>query len=72
MTEQEFGIWTAYWRKHSLPFRRQELYLAQVAMLVAQSAGCENVTLQDFLFDPRQEQPQAVMTPEQIALMVGN
>jgi hypothetical protein len=56
MTEREFGIWIAYRRLRAFPFRRLELYSAQIALKVAQSAGAQNVTLKDFLFD--HDQPQ--------------
>lgn len=35
-----------------LPSRRVELYLAQIAMQVAQLRGAQNVSLEDFMFDP--------------------
>lgn len=35
-----------------LPSRRIELYLAQIAMQVAQLRGAQNVVLGDFMFDP--------------------
>lgn len=57
MPEREFGIWRAYWQKHSFPYRKQEFYLAQIAMLIARTmGGAENVSIQDYLFDPERQQ----------------
>lgn len=38
-----------------LPSRRVELYLAQIALVVAKTAGAKDVDLRDFLFDPDEE-----------------
>jgi hypothetical protein len=35
-----------------LPSRRIELYLAQISLQVAKLAGVQNVSLEDFMFDP--------------------
>lgn len=51
MSEREFRGWLRYAAKHQLPSRRQEAYLAQVAYVIAQTAGAEDMTLKDFILD---------------------
>lgn len=52
--------WQAYTRKRLLPSRRVEFYLAQIALLIAQTmGGARNAKLTDFLLEP---QPQQVVT----------
>src|SRR5262249_34982861 len=50
MTEGELQGWMRYGVKRSFPTRRVEMYLAQLAMVVARSAGAE-VKLGDFILD---------------------
>jgi hypothetical protein len=57
LPEREFISLQRYAARKMLPQRRLELYLAQLALLVAQSGGAKDVTLQDFLFDLREEEP---------------
>ncbi len=53
MSEREFVKWNLYSEKYMLPQRRLELYLAQIALLIAKTmGGMEGAKLQDFLFDP--------------------
>lgn len=52
MSEMEFEKWYRYSGKYMLPQRRLELYLANIAMTVAQSGGATDLHLEDFLFDP--------------------
>lgn len=53
MTESEFFEWQAYASKRMLPQRRLELYLAQIAMMIAvHSGGAKNARLSDYMFDP--------------------
>ena len=53
LTEREFRAWQHYAARRMLPQRRIELYLAQIAMLIAQTmGGAADVSLEDFLFDP--------------------
>jgi len=51
MSEREFRQWIAYASKRLLPTRRLEAYLAQVASVLAQTAGNSDLTLVDFLLD---------------------
>jgi hypothetical protein len=54
MSESEFFDWQLYAQKRMLPQRRLELYLAQIAMMVAVHAGrMANAKLADFMFDPQ-------------------
>lgn len=53
MSEGELSRWARYAGRRMLPWRRVELLLAQVALVVARTMGGANeVTLDDFLFDP--------------------
>lgn len=54
LTEAEFQDWRVYAARRMLPQRRLELYLAQIAMLVAKSGRIakNGATLDDYLFDP--------------------
>lgn len=52
MTEREFVGWQAYAAKRLLPTRRMELYLAQIAAVVARSMGGSTGTVVDFLLQP--------------------
>lgn len=52
-TEGEFADWQLYARKRMLPQRRLELYLAQIAQMVAAHCGrVKDTKLTDYLFDP--------------------
>ena len=52
MPEREFVRWMGYAARKGLPSRRVELYLAQIAWLIAQTmGGAKESTLADFLFD---------------------
>lgn len=52
MTELEFQDWGRYSRQHLLPFRRLEVYLAQVAWAVARyMGGNAQVPLSEFLIE---------------------
>lgn len=60
MTEQEFQRWQVYAQRRMLPWRATHLYLAQIAMLIAQTmGGAKNVRLADFMFDPREKEASA-------------
>lgn len=53
MTEDELQRWGQYVQRRMLPWRRVELLLAQVALVVAKTmGGAKDATLEDFLFDP--------------------
>lgn len=52
MTEVELHNWHLYAAKRQLPTQRNELYLAQLCLVVATSfGGRDNLTLADFLLD---------------------
>ena len=55
LPEREFISLQRYAAKKMLPQRRLELYLAQIGMWSARAAGAKDVTLQDFLFEIRDE-----------------
>jgi len=53
MTGVEFSLWQRYASRRMLPWRRMELYLAQVAHVVSRvMGGNDQSKLSDFLFDP--------------------
>lgn len=52
MTEREFIRWQWYAEKKMLPWRRMELFMAQLAMFMDRMNGAQNKTLRDYLFDP--------------------
>lgn len=58
MSEAEFRSWGQYATKRMLPWRRIELYLAQIAHTVALSSGRFDSPpkLRDFLFEPEQDE----------------
>lgn len=58
MPEREFARWRRYASRRGLPMRRLEIYLAQIAMLIAQTMGGSTATLRDFLFDAEPEPEQ--------------
>ena len=51
MSERELRRWMAYANKRSLPPARLEAYLAQVAYVLAQTAGAADMSLKDFMLD---------------------
>jgi hypothetical protein len=55
MTEGEFADWQTYAAHRMLPFRRLQMQLAQVALVIAQVNGAKDLRLKDFLFDPEPE-----------------
>ena len=54
MSAVEFSLWQRYANRRMLPWRRMEMYLAQVAHAVSGMAGGDS-TLSDFLFDPPED-----------------
>lgn len=61
MPEWQFQQWQHYAARKMLPSRRLELYLAQIASVLAQVNGAKNAQLTDFLFDP--PEPEAIVGP---------
>ena len=59
MTEREFQDWYRFAREHVLPFRRVELYLAQVSWAVARfMGGNKNAKISDFMIEFGQREPE--------------
>jgi hypothetical protein len=53
MTQNELRDWQVFAARFSLPSRRLELYLAQIALLIAVCmGGVKDAKLTDYLFDP--------------------
>lgn len=58
LTEREFRQWQVYAARRMLPTRRFEMYLAQIAFLIARTMGsASEMTMSDFLFDPSEDEP---------------
>jgi hypothetical protein len=58
MTERELRQWMKYATRRMLPGRRVELYLAQIAMMVRQTADSKTrYRLEQFMFDPPEDEP---------------
>lgn len=70
MSEAELNQWYAYRAKKMLPHRRQEYYLAQIALQVFASGGGKNLKLSDFMFD-KQAKESDVDTTETGAAKIG-
>lgn len=57
MTEREFWQWGQYAGKRMLPTRRVEMYLAQIALVIARTMGnAKDAKLSDFMFDAPEEE----------------
>jgi len=52
MTDVEFNLWVKYANRRMLPWRRMELYLAQLTATVSKMMGNNEVNISDYLFDP--------------------
>ena len=58
MPEREFNDWQRYAARRMLPQRRIEMYLAQIAMLIAKTnGGAAGKGLDDFMLDPPPDEP---------------
>lgn len=56
MPERDFQLWVRYANRRMLPWRRVELYLGRIALLIAQTmGGAKDAVLADYLFDPEEE-----------------
>jgi hypothetical protein len=56
MSVVEFILWQKYAAARMLPWRRMELYLAQLAQIMAATmGGATRARLSDYLFDPEEE-----------------
>jgi len=60
MSTVEFQLWQKYTARRMLPWRRMELYLAQITQHIAVTmGGAKNTRLTDFTFDPIEETEDA-------------
>lgn len=58
MTEREFRRWIAYRGKRMWPMQRMEMYLAQIAQLIAITmGGAKEAKITDYLIELRQAGP---------------
>lgn len=56
MSAPEYGLWLRHASQRMLPWRRMELYLAQIARLIAVTmGGAKDAKLIDFMFEPEEE-----------------
>jgi len=59
MPVSEFTLWQRYAARRMLPWRRMELYLAQVSLTAAKAmGGAKEATLADFLLDPPEDEEE--------------
>lgn len=64
MTEREFRRWQVYAGKRLLPTQRVELYLAQIAQMIAITmGGAKNVRITDYLLE--MQQPAATLPDDE-------
>lgn len=71
MSEREFRRWMRYAQFHPLPSRRAEAYLAQIASVIAQTAGNENMSIKDFVLD-FSGKPAKKAPPDENAMVFAN
>lgn len=72
MSESELTEWAAFANQRMLPQRRLELYLAQIAMMVAVHAGgVKNAKLTDYMFDPVSEADDDEASVEEAVAFFG-
>jgi hypothetical protein len=63
MTEAELNRWARYASSHGLPYKRIEVLLAQVSLLIAKTmGGAKNVKVEDFMLRARKEELPANVT----------
>ena len=61
MTEAEFNRWARYAYTHALPYKRIEMLLAQVSLLIARTmGGSKDAKLNDFMLQVRREEAPEV------------
>lgn len=61
MTEAELQRWSVYAGRHALPFRRLEILLAQLSMIVARSmGGVKDAKVADFMLQEPDDLPDNV------------
>lgn len=61
MSEAEFQKWGVYASRHLLPFRRLELLLAQLAMILARTmGGAKDAKVSDFMLQEPDDLPDNV------------
>lgn len=73
MSEREFQRWIVYARRKSLPLRRIEFMLAQIARLIAETmGGAQNVRSADYLIDPLRDERGHMVDPPASAYINEN
>lgn len=71
MTESELHRWGRYAGRHSLPLRRIELYLAQIAHVVAVTMGGSKSKVGDWLLKSPDDKPSNVVDIESVRKAFG-
>ncbi len=57
ITEDEFRRWMTYARRHALPYRRLELMLAQMSLVIAKTmGGAKNAKVSDFMLQDHDDE----------------
>jgi hypothetical protein len=69
LTNRSFRRYQHYAARHMLPTRRIQMQIAQLTMWSALAAGKEG-SISDYLFEPRDEEPQEA-DPEQARAFFG-
>ena len=65
MPLHELHAWHAYAQRRLLPSRRVEIYLAQIALLIAKTmGGARDAKLSDFLIQPPPERRPVIVVDE--------
>ena len=64
MTERELNGWIRFMHRRRWPMRRMEMYLAQIAHVVASTmGGNKTLTVQDFIYPDRDLEEESAVTP---------
>jgi hypothetical protein len=72
MTEREFRLWALYAKRKLLPTRRMEVYLAQVAQVIAAAmGGAKQVSISDYLIRMDYQEPAEVIDIEEVRKAFG-
>lgn len=70
MSEAELEQWARYASRRLLPTKRIEILLAQVSRFIAMTmGGATDASIADFMIQPRIEEPEVVVTDEDLAEM---
>lgn len=71
MTELELHQWAQFAARKSMPLRRIEIYLAQIAHLVAVTMGGSKAKLEDFMLKVPEDKPDNVIRMEDVRKAFG-